>query len=46
MKRFTLEEKPPARRDPIVLLVVALIKSMNDSQRTELAQRLVEEDNR
>jgi hypothetical protein len=44
MTRFLLEEPPPEDADPMVMLVLAAIKAMNQRQQDELAQRLAQAD--
>jgi hypothetical protein len=44
MSRFLLEEPPPDDADPMVMLVLAAIKAMNQRQQDELAQRLAQAD--
>ena len=44
MSRFLLEEPPPDDADPMVMLVLAAIKAMNQRQQDALAQRLAQAD--
>jgi len=44
MSRFSLDQPPPERIDPMVALIVAAITTLTESQRRELAQRLAQKD--